>query len=159
MPATIARSRRLDACIARLGVSIARAARILARDVTACQEVVDAAQKAWEDAPIGSCCKPILKADEYAPTCEHDHRRWSAREYLILAQVGAPATNAWPCTSGPAGISCGGRGTVCGRGYTENGVFKGATYECPRCAGKGWMDDADRKRCWGFDQHYTIPGL
>ena len=46
---------------------------------------------------------------------------------------------------------CSGDGVYRGYGYTLTGVFKGATGKCYRCQGKGWMSDADVKRCRYYD--------
>jgi hypothetical protein len=48
---------------------------------------------------------------------------------------------------------CGGSGTYHGRGYVENGVFKGFTGPCFRCKGKGYETAADKKRNAYYDQH------
>jgi len=45
-------------------------------------------------------------------------------------------------------------GVYYGRGYVENGVFKGFTGTCYRCGGKGWQSDADRRRNSVYDNRY-----
>lgn len=44
-------------------------------------------------------------------------------------------------------------GIYYGRGYVENGVFKGFKGTCFRCGGKGFQTNGDRKRNWGYDQN------
>jgi hypothetical protein len=44
-------------------------------------------------------------------------------------------------------------GTYFGRGAVVNGKFVGFTGPCFRCGGKGWQNDADRRRNWGYDQN------
>jgi hypothetical protein len=151
-------SRRFAACIARLGVSYALAARVLARDVAACQSVVERFEEHFAEAEPGTCCKPVFTspADYAPPACEHLRRLWFAREYLSLAKAGAPAEGAWACTPGPAGISCHGKGGhALVRGHFENNVWKGTTMLCPRCHGKGYMTEADVKRNECHDEHYV----
>lgn len=48
---------------------------------------------------------------------------------------------------------CNGSGIYYGRGYVENGVFKGFTGTCYRCNGKGTQTDADVKRNTYYDNH------
>jgi hypothetical protein len=48
---------------------------------------------------------------------------------------------------------CGGSGLYYGRGYFENGVFRGTVGECYRCCGKGWQSDEDVKRNNYYDNH------
>jgi hypothetical protein len=141
-------SNRLAACMGRLGINAARATRVLARDILVCENIVMEAQETWEESEAGSCCKPIFtSAHDYAPpACSHLLRLWNARDYLSLARAGAPATDAYPC-------SCGGSGIYYGRGVIENGVFKGHTGDCYRCAGKGWQTPADHKRNEYYDAH------
>jgi hypothetical protein len=52
--------------------------------------------------------------------------------------------------------ACGGTGIYHGRGYVENGVFKGFKGTCFRCEGKGYQNEADRRRNWGYDQNRRI---
>jgi hypothetical protein len=54
---------------------------------------------------------------------------------------------------------CRGDGVYYGRGYVENGVFKGFVGQCFRCGGKGYQTEADRKRNWGYDNHYRRVSL
>lgn len=35
--------------------------------------------------------------------------------------------------------------------YVENGVPKGPGGECFRCGGKGYQNDSDHRRNWGYD--------
>lgn len=49
---------------------------------------------------------------------------------------------------------CSGDGVYYGRGYVENGVFKGFKGTCFRCQGKGWQSHADIKRCRVYDNKY-----
>jgi hypothetical protein len=49
---------------------------------------------------------------------------------------------------------CRGDGIYYGRGYVENGQFKGFTGKCFRCGGKGWQTTQDSKRNWGYDNYY-----
>ena len=52
------------------------------------------------------------------------------------------------------GCDCNGSGVFHGRGYVENGVFKGTVGVCFGCGGKGWRDRADAIRCstyWNKD--------
>lgn len=44
-------------------------------------------------------------------------------------------------------------GVYYGRGYVENGVFKGQTGTCFRCGGKGYQTNRDRKRNRYYDSH------
>lgn len=37
--------------------------------------------------------------------------------------------------------------------YVENGVPKGPGGPCFRCNGKGYQDDTDRRRNWGYDNY------
>jgi hypothetical protein len=53
-----------------------------------------------------------------------------------------------------AGCGCS-HGKFYGRGYVENGVFKGHVGTCYRCGGKGYQTNGDRKRNWGYDQNRT----
>jgi hypothetical protein len=48
---------------------------------------------------------------------------------------------------------CNGTGTYYGRGYVENGVFKGHTGPCFRCQGTGKQTPKDRKRNGYYDNH------
>lgn len=48
---------------------------------------------------------------------------------------------------------CNGDGTYYGRGYVENGKFKGKTGECFRCHGKGYQTPKDVKRNRYYDNH------
>lgn len=48
---------------------------------------------------------------------------------------------------------CGGSGIWYGRGYMENGVFRGPTGKCFRCDGKGHQTEADRKRNQNYDNY------
>lgn len=56
-------------------------------------------------------------------------------------------------TEHPSCDDCAGRGVYYGRGYVENGVFKGFTGPCFRCNGKGYQTPEDRKRNAYYDQH------
>lgn len=47
-------------------------------------------------------------------------------------------------------------GVYYGRGYVENGVFKGTTGTCFRCGGKGYQTNGDRKRNYGYDMHRRV---
>jgi hypothetical protein len=49
---------------------------------------------------------------------------------------------------------CRGDGIYYGRGYVENGKFKGFTGECFRCQGKGYQTPKDVKRNWGYDNFH-----
>jgi hypothetical protein len=49
---------------------------------------------------------------------------------------------------------CNGSGIYHGRGYVENGQFKGFTGPCFRCEGKGHQTEEDRKRNWGYDNFH-----
>ena len=49
--------------------------------------------------------------------------------------------------------SCNGSGIHYGRGYVENGVFKGFTGPCYRCQGKGTQTKADQRRNRYYDNH------
>ena len=48
---------------------------------------------------------------------------------------------------------CPGNGVHYGRGYVENGVFKGFTGVCFRCGGKGYQTAEDVKRNTYYDNH------
>lgn len=48
---------------------------------------------------------------------------------------------------------CNGSGIYYGRGYVENGVFKGFTGNCYRCGGKGHQTPKDVKRNTYYDNH------
>jgi len=49
---------------------------------------------------------------------------------------------------------CRGDGVYHGRGYVENGVFKGFTGTCFRCQGKGFQTKSDLARCRVYDNKY-----
>ena len=49
--------------------------------------------------------------------------------------------------------ACSGRGTYYGRGYVENGVFKGYSGPCYRCQGKGVQTPKDRNRNRYYDKN------
>jgi hypothetical protein len=49
---------------------------------------------------------------------------------------------------------CPGNGVYHGSGYVENGKFRGFTGTCFRCEGKGFQNEADRKRNWGYDNFH-----
>lgn len=49
---------------------------------------------------------------------------------------------------------CNGSGIYYGRGYVENGVFKGFTGKCFRCNGKGFQTREDSRRNYGYDNFY-----
>jgi hypothetical protein len=61
--------------------------------------------------------------------------------------VDTPADDHTPCDG------CNGSGIYYGRGYVENGVFKGYTNTCYRCQGKGYQNEADRKRNRYYDNN------
>jgi DNA-directed RNA polymerase subunit RPC12/RpoP len=42
--------------------------------------------------------------------------------------------------------------------YVENGIPKGPGGQCFRCGGKGYHNQADRKRNWGYDNHSFAQG-
>jgi hypothetical protein len=48
---------------------------------------------------------------------------------------------------------CSGDGVYYGRGYVENGVFKGVTGTCFRCGGKGYRTARDIRRNRYYDNH------
>jgi DnaJ-class molecular chaperone len=48
---------------------------------------------------------------------------------------------------------CNGSGIYYGRGYVENGVFKGFKGTCYRCGGKGTQTAKDVKRNTYYDNH------
>ena len=43
--------------------------------------------------------------------------------------------------------------------YVENGVPKGPGGICYRCGGKGYHNNADRRRNWGHAMNYVPPGM
>lgn len=47
-------------------------------------------------------------------------------------------------------------GVFYGHGYVLNGVFKGYTGTCFRCGGKGYQNNGDRRRNWGYDNNRVI---
>lgn len=49
---------------------------------------------------------------------------------------------------------CNGDGKYYGKGYVENGVFKGFVGTCFRCQGKGYQTDDDVKRNYGYDNFH-----
>lgn len=51
---------------------------------------------------------------------------------------------------------CNGSGIYYGRGYVENGVFKGFTGTCFRCGGKGRQTKSDVARNRTYDRHRRI---
>lgn len=51
---------------------------------------------------------------------------------------------------------CKGDGVYFGRGYVENGVFKGTTGQCYRCSGKGRQTPADVKRNAYYDNRVRV---
>lgn len=143
-------------------------ARMLDRDLAACEEAAALCQAAWRDSDEAKpivCVDPLcIEHGDGGHACETTRMAgpllvalWHARDYEDLARAGAPASDAWPCSYGPAGVGCSnGSGIVYGRGYTENGVFKGSTYTCPRCHGKGWMSKADKARCKYHDDRFVV---
>jgi hypothetical protein len=48
---------------------------------------------------------------------------------------------------------CNGTGKYFGKGYVENGVFKGYVGPCYRCQGKGFQTAADIKRNRNYDRY------
>lgn len=109
------------------------------RDVSACQHAVTTLQDLWDIAPDGSCCKPYALLDPgqdrpFLPACEHLRALWAARDYLILARIGAPQ-DVWACHCEGSGV------------YTFR---DGRVGKCHGCAGKGYQDKADRAR----NEHY-----
>jgi hypothetical protein len=75
---------------------------------------------------------------EWRRACPHLLRLWAAREKYELACLNAPAE--------AVGCDCHGTGVFYGRGYIENGVFKGTTGKHYACNGKGWQSPEDVKR-------------
>src|SRR3954447_9731214 len=73
----------------------------------------------WEN---HTCPTPT---EEWSFACEHLMSLWSARTAYQLAALGAPED--------ASGCGCDGSGVFYGRGYVENGVFKGHVGECFRC--------------------------
>jgi hypothetical protein len=126
-------SRRVEACVSRLDIAPEQAERVLSRDVDECQRVEAEALARWHACPT---CQDT--AEELAHDCLR--RLWFARDYLQLAEIGAPIEDAFPCSG-----FCGGTGRFNGKTYTD---------VCYRCDGKGYMTSADRKRCWGYDHFY-----
>jgi DnaJ-class molecular chaperone len=53
--------------------------------------------------------------------------------------------------------NCNGSGIYRGGGRVENGKYIGFEGPCFRCEGKGYQNDADRRRNWGYDQNRRIP--
>lgn len=51
---------------------------------------------------------------------------------------------------------CDGSGRYYGRGYVENGVFKGFVGTCFRCKGTGTETRSDRMRNWAYDSKRGI---
>lgn len=146
MPITI--DRRDAVAMERLNISADLAALITSRHLDTCQTLVESMEKAVNDMPIGSCCKP--GDGEWHKACEHVLRLWAARGYRDLAFCQAPLNGAWPCD----GMSCHGTGRYTVSGYTENDVFHGVVGQCFRCGGKGWLTAADRKRNAIYDNNY-----
>jgi hypothetical protein len=141
--------RRLRACIQRLEITEELALLILNRDVEACKLAVESLSHAWERCNEDNICPPTFdnEGNQINDGCVHLSRLWSARVYLALAEVGAPAEGAWGC-------DCGGSGKYYGHGVVENGVFKGFVGTCFRCKGKGWQDASDRSRNETYDNKY-----
>lgn len=138
-------SRRLPFLPARL------ISAVVSRNVDACKLAVAMATDLYE-----TCT--VCTTSDTTVSCWHLRSLWNARDYLKLAESGAPAdTPAYPCEPGPAGISCHGRGGHAHiGGHVENGVYKPAmSVLCPRCHGKGWETVADRKRNEAHDRHYV----
>lgn len=138
---------RIQIAATRLNVTYATALRITQRDVGTCKWMVDHFTAAWDAAKPGSCCKPVIEnADHYPMACEHLRRLWDANTYHQLAIVNAPA-DSFGCEG------CHGSGKFYGRGYVENGVFKGTIGQCFRCVGKGYQSPADRLRNSNYDNY------
>lgn len=99
---------------------------------------------------IRDCCPRCTQGDDPSE-CWHGRSVAAAREYLRLAEIGAPAVDAYPCEMGPAGIGCHGTGTA---GLGWDGQKFTRYVECPRCHGKGYETPADRKRNLFHDDKY-----
>ena len=124
---------RLLAAQARLNTSSVTAARVLARDVLACEKVVAECLAVWQ------ACQDVSDENPLAHECLR--RLWFARDYLALAQAKAPASGAYPCQCGGSGIFSGATGT--------GGVWSGPCYGCTKPGqriGKGWQDESDLHR-------------
>lgn len=70
-----------------------------------------------------------------------------------MANEATKATNVKPKKEGNTCWKCKGTGLFYGRGYVENGVFKGSTGPCYQCQGTGIESAADKRRCdnyWAY---------
>lgn len=68
-----------------------------------------------------------------------------------------PTPEQWVAAAKAAKVSCwncSGKGIYYGRGYVENGVFKGTTGPCYRCGGTGKQGQDDFTRNWGYDNYH-----
>ena len=87
-------------------------------------------------------------------------QEWLAavRVLALKASGGAePTPEQWVDAAKKATVSCwscSGKGIYYGRGYVENGVFKGFTGPCFRCGGKGHQNQDDFTRNWGYDNFH-----
>lgn len=153
MTTTTIPAARITAAAARLNVDLATAAEIAGRNVAACEAVAAHLDAIVTYAPVGSCCKPRPTGDEVTFACAHLRRLWAARTYVELARVGAPVTGAFGC-------NCSGTGKFYSGGAVVNGQYTGTVGVCFRCGGKGWQNEADRKRNDYYDNHVRrIPGF
>lgn len=84
-------------------------------------------------------------SDEAKPALREQYRELRAS---ILARLpeGSKVCHgtSYPCRGGTIQIA----------GIVENGVFKGSTGDCHRCAGKGYQTREDQARNWGYDTFY-----
>lgn len=82
---------------------------------------------------------------EWAFACKHLMDLWAARSAYQLAALAAPAE--------ATGCTCDGSGVFYGRGYVENGTFRGTVGDCFRCHGKGYQTPVDVKRNDYYDRN------
>jgi hypothetical protein len=94
--------------------------------------------------------------------------KWSTPDVYVSDFHFAPCTNDLPYVTDEETVTeakvteddltdcdgCNGSGIYYGRGYVENGVFKGYTNTCFRCQGKGKQNAADRKRNRNYDRYH-----
>lgn len=98
----------------------------------------------------------LMRNAQYAATREE----WLAavRELALKASGGdEPTPEQWVEAARAAKVpcwSCSGKGIYYGKGYVENGVFKGFTGPCYRCGGRCKQGQDDFTRNWGYDSFH-----
>lgn len=105
------------------------------------EAATDLARAAWRW-QNHTCPEPTT---EWAFACEHLTGLWQARTAYQLAALAAPAE--------ASGCACDGSGLFYGRGYVENGTFRGTVGDCFRCHGKGYQTPVDVKRNDYYDRN------